>query len=94
MSTERSRSELADALYAIPALRDSEDRRTLDEAAELLRQGERTDEQSERGEGTEGWVGHGRTGLEFAEDDGDFTPGPKSRRATLYLHPQESPSDG
>lgn len=44
MSTEsRTDGELADALYAIPVLRGSEDGRTLDEAARRLRarEGER-----------------------------------------------------
>ena len=31
------------------------------------------------------WIGKGRTGWEFAYDDGTFTPGPHSRRARLQI---------
>ena len=39
------------------------------------------------GERIEGWAAQGRTGWEFAADDGTFTPGPTSRRAVLILQP-------
>lgn len=32
-----------------------------------------------------GYCGMGRTGMEFAEDDGSFTPGPESRPAILLV---------
>ena len=39
------------------------------------------------GERLEGWVGYGVSpGLEFAENNGTFTPGPTSRPATLIIH--------
>ena len=43
-----------------------------------------------RAEGIPVWIGPGRTGMEYAVDDGTFTPGPQSRRARLIIEQEES----